>query len=186
MPKGATGKPAGTKLEKIEHKDNQLTRVTVAGKTFSADDLLLGSVACTEYDPKEVANFNLTTGIPGNARGAWFLDVTALGGKDYHNPQGKGPDFLVFEVGANDPVTVSALMPDGKPGKPVLLDADAWSETDLSVDFAAGRVVGLGISITDLLDTEGKPLTREAKIRGIRLTATGLDPVCVAAVKPSR
>jgi hypothetical protein len=186
MPKPVSAKTVGRALDQIQHKEGMLTGVTLAGKTISTDALALGSVACNEYDPKDVANFNLKAGIPGNARGAWTLDVTRFGGAQLYQSAGGEADFLIFEIGANDDVLVSALMSDGKPGKPVELNKDAWTHTELRVDFAAGPVSGIALKIADLLDAEGNALSADAKIRGIRLTGTGMDPVCLCAVKSKR
>ncbi len=186
MPKPVSTKPAGISLDKIEHKDEMLTSVTVGGKTITRDGMALGSIACTEYQPEPPGNFKLTDGIPGNARGAWNLDVTRFGGSELFSSSGGPADLLIFEIGANDDALVCALMPGGLPGRPVQLNRDAWTQTDLRVDFAAGPVAGIALKITDLRDTQGNPLKADSKILGIRLIATGLDPVCVCAVKPAK
>jgi hypothetical protein len=110
--------------------------------------------------------------------------MTDFGGGAWSNPKGEGPDFFVFEAGGNDDMFISALLADGKPGKPIRFDRSAWRALDYSVSFAIGKICGIAISVTDLPDAEGKALTRDAVLEGIRLTGTGMDPVSVCAVKP--
>ncbi|MFW6286984.1 MAG: hypothetical protein ACOC29_03485, partial [Candidatus Sumerlaeota bacterium] len=186
MPQTAAAKTAGQPIEGIvdENDDGVLEGVKVGGQTLGIDQLVLGAVGCTEYDPKDVANFDLNNGIAGNSSGAWHLDVTDFGGGLYSHPDGEGPDFFIFEGGANDQVAVAAIMADGNVGKPVEINKDAWFKTDRSVGFAAGPVAGLAIAMEELLDPQGKALARDAQIKGIRITATGLDPLSVFAVKP--
>jgi len=115
--------------------------------------------------------------------------ITNLGGHAlYWDTNGEQPDFVLFETNGNDDILVQAILPDGSLGHGLDISKSTWGDTGLLITASVHknqRIAGLTWSLTDLLDTQGLPLTGDQSIAGILITSPGLDPACFCAVQGS-
>ncbi len=164
----------------------ELAGIAVAGRVYRVEAFRVGQsagdaaegFAITSADTLELDDYALRQSNLETS--SWTVD---LGG--FSDANGDEPDFVLLEVGGDDTVGVQAILPGGMFGRPVMLDQ--WGLTDYTVNdergFLDGRAVaGLVFALTDLLDAEGRPLSQEATIEGLRFHSPTLDPVLFAAL----
>jgi hypothetical protein len=177
---------AGSAIDKVVDADGDGTieTITVGRRTYRAGDLAFGTARRADGSAVEaVCSFDLTTGLPTHTGEEIVVDVTAFDGAFYKDTNGEAPDFFLFEAGGNDTVYVAALLAGNAVGKAVAVKA--WGDTGVETPIGAGNAMGVCFDVTDLLDAEGKPLSRDATLRGIRILGrpAGMDPLCVCAAR---
>ncbi len=183
-----SGATAGSAIDKVldADKDGTIEAITVGKHTWRAKDLAFGSARRADGSAvDDVCNLDLTTGLPTHTGEEIIVDVTAFDGAFWTDTNGERPDFFLFEAGGNDTVYVAALLAGNAVGKAVAVKS--WGDTGIATPIGAGNAMGVCFDVTDLLDADGKPLSRDATLRGIRVLGrpAGMDPLCVCAVRGS-
>ena len=174
---GVNGKPAYM-LESLTVGDFTISRESLALGASTGSALLGSSI-------RHADDFELNTVATRNASGIWR--VTKIGGLDsYSDTNGEAPDFFVFDAGMNDHLSVQAILTDGTIGKAVVIPAGTWGDTGLDIVgiLNGGQSIGgLAFSITDLLDSQGRPLASTTVIHGLLFNSPHVDPVHFSAAK---
>ena len=170
-----------------ENGDGIIESITVGEDTFDLESLVFG-IARTESDWSVAGmnNFNMKNGMPTHGGGTLVVDFTSFGGGVWTDSNGEAPDFFIFEAGGNDNVFVAPIMSDDVVGKAAAIEKGAWGDTGIATPIGAGNAVGVAIEVTELLDGQGQPLSRDARLKGLRIVnrPTGMDLTCVCAVAP--
>lgn len=167
----------------------ELASVSVGDYTVDRELLVTGrSTGSTLFASRiEWAdNFDLNSVATRNRAGAWT--ITRIGGQaTWSDRNGQAPDFLLFEAGMNDTLTVQAILPGGVLGEAVSIPTSVWGDTGLvrvGLMNSGQRIGGLAFSITDLLDANGQALGLDAVIEGIRIDSGDVDPAHFSAIAP--
>jgi hypothetical protein len=87
----------------------------------------------------------------------------------------------------DDSLSVQAILPGGALGQAVKVSASTWGHTGLTkmgVVHFSQRIGGFSFAVTDLLDSEGVPLSSTAAIEGIQFNSGDVDPAGFYAVVP--
>lgn len=163
-----------------------LSATTTDGYTVTIDNLILGTTTSPggeniQYPGAMADNFDFSDAASND----YPLTTLDFDGVNFSSTNGALPDFFMFEaVGSRNDMDVRAIFLDDSVGQPLLIPQSLWVETGTNGAFGQ-PVGGLAFSITDLLDTNGNNLTEKTVIRGLQIaqTATGVDPVVIAAVK---
>lgn len=183
-----TGSGTGTNL--------WLQSITAGGNTYATNGLGTGT---TTGNPSltfpVIDDWNLSTlqpnigNIPtGNA--SLPIKTVLFGGANWTDSNGSLLDFFLFEVGTGDSITLAAILPGGGLGVGVVRSsggAGGWGGSlyPSTITQTGQNIVGIGWSITDLLDAGGANLTTSSVIEGIAITAGGgIDPAGFFAVVP--
>jgi len=174
----------------VTHANGVIETITVGAYTVKASHLVTGTTRSAATGAMgAVDDLDLTTGVasPGG-EGPWTFDTVDFGGGPWRDTNGEAPDFFVFECGGNDTITVTAILPDGKAGKPVAIARNAWKTTGIASKVASGDAAGIALETTSLLDPLGEPLARAATIKGVRIHGepNGIDPLSISSVAPPR
>lgn len=171
----------------------QITSITVGDHTVTADGLAPGTSTGSSAAgtvPENADDLDLDTIVIRTPRSDSIWSIVSLAGADeWSDSNGPAPDFFLFEVGMNDSFTIRAILADGTLGELISVDANLYGATGLhaTTGAAGGQEIG-GVcwEITDLLDAEGNPLSRDTAIRGIQVDGPSLDPASfLAAVQPA-
>ena len=164
-----------------------LLSLSVGAWTIKADQLAVGKTRSPQMgDMSKVDDFDLAGGVMSPTSGEWAFDVVDFAGGPWKDTNGPKCDFFLFEVGGNDVVQVSAILEDGTVGRAITVARGDWKTTSVPSRVASGNVAGVALEVSDLLDGAGKPLSRSAAIRGLRIVgeANGIDPVSILAARP--
>ncbi len=178
----------GRPVTGVTDEDGVIEAIRVGETTLKIGDLVFGTPR-TEADVRDVGemcNFDMTTGMPSHGTDTLVVDVTDFGGANWKDTNGEGPDFFIFEAGANDNVLVAPILAGDVVGKAAAIRGSAWGDTGIATPIGAGNSVGVAIEVTELFDEDGEALSRDAGLKGLRIISqpTGMDLACVCAVKP--
>jgi len=172
--------------------DYEVTNLAPGTTTHFSDpdaDGLVVETLCPEMDDTD-----LNTALNWRLGDGGYSTVN-FGGGLWKDTNGDAPDFFLFESGGNsgDDPEIQVIFPDGSVGQMVKFP-DVWGPTGLIRDQAAANdavemdgqeLMGQCWDITDMLDAEGNPLTRDTEILGFQLARSGTDPVGFFAVVPA-
>jgi hypothetical protein len=124
------------------------------------------------------------------------IDVTRFGRNlgvtsgNWRGTNGSDPDFFLYEATSTtaDIVDVQAILPGGVAGQtvPLFLTTD-WGMTGLTRQGnpnAGQPLVGVAISVQELLDQNGSNLSATAELEGLRILSDTVDLGTVAAINP--
>jgi hypothetical protein len=166
-----------------------LQSITVGSYTVTVDQLVTGTstgVADQDGVITNADNFDLNSIAARNNPSDPVWTITMLGGQQvWINTNGDNPDFFIFEAGMNDNIVVQAILSGGQLGQSISIPSSTWGDTGLDrVGNPNGgqSIGGLAFAVTDLLDSNGIPLTNSHVIEGIRVTSATLDPSCFCAI----
>jgi hypothetical protein len=175
---GRSGAPPYT-LQSITAGDFTVTRGTLA--TGSSTGRTVANTTIKSAD-----DFDLNSVASRDDSGVWR--VTNIGKKPvWSDVNGEKPDFFVFEAGMNDALTMQAILPGGSLGQAVRVSRSTWGDTGLQRAGIANfwqEIGGFSFAVTDLLDPQGQPLSRNAVIEGIQFNSGDVDPTGFYAVVP--
>jgi hypothetical protein len=165
-------------LKSITVRDYTVTREFLATGTSSGSAFLGSSI-------KDADDFDLNSIASRNGSGTWR--VTGIGKETtWSDSNGQNPDFFIFEAGMNDSLSVQAILTGGVLGKAVSIPS-IWGGTGLR---RAGllnmnqQIGGIAFAVTDLLDSDGRPLSSKTAILGLQINSGNVDPVHFSAVVP--
>jgi hypothetical protein len=158
---------------------------TADGYTVTAEELATGTTTVPdggneEYPPELADDFDFSNATSNS----YPLVTVEFGGRNWTDTNGDRPDFFIFESGGNDAGNIQAIFPDDSLGQAIAWTTDDWGSLGIPGLWGTQVMHGLAFAVTDLLDADGNPLTNHAVIKGIQLSDTGVDPVCILAIAP--
>ncbi len=175
---GKNGAPPYT-LQSITAGDYMVAREFLATGSSTGRTVLDTTIRSAD-------DFDLNSVAARNGSGAWRvtnIDKMPL----WSDTNGEKPDFFVFEAGMNDTLSIQAILPGGSLGQSVRIPSSTWGNTGLQrigiVNFFQ-RIGGFSFAVTDLLDSQGVPLSNTAVIEGIQFNSGDVDPTGFYAVVP--
>ena len=164
-------------IDRVELDGSVLTSVTVDGTTIPASQLVTGMSTGNPSSGMIADADDLHLGSWSEDAGEWNINLGSF--KDTNGPS--TPDFFVFDVGGDQPLWVTPVLPDDTMGTPVqfLSASGAWGPTGHQVGPAGAleEVRGLAFSLRDLKDQAGVNLTMGTEIKGVRIISNRrIDP----------
>lgn len=172
--------PASADTVQVTLRGGHVHTVSSGGVTIEARDLAPG-VSTGEAHFLDAGGFPAqgaddrnveTCFIRGNASDPdWNVDLDG-----WQDANGPGPDFFLFEAGANDPIQVAPVLAGGVVGQEITLSGYTATGYVLSSGPNEGQeIFAVAFRRDQLLDAQGQPLTPATVLDGLRFESASMD-----------